>query len=42
MYNRALAEVREKVQAERAKYEGEVVELYRRRLKEVGGCVMTV
>lgn len=32
---RALAELRQRVQQEKAKYESEVVELYRRRLKEV-------
>jgi len=35
----ALVELRAQVQRERAKYEGEIVEMYRRRLKEVCVCV---
>ena len=38
--HRALADVRERVQQEKAKYEAEIVELYRRRLKEVRSCAL--
>lgn len=37
--HRALGELREQVQREKAKFEAEIVDLYRRRLKEVRACL---